>query len=41
LADAQTIGGYPRIANVLLSDIDQLAQLRPGDWLRFEWGGKP
>lgn len=41
LADAQTIGGYPRIANVLLSDIDQLAQLRPGDWLRFEWEGKP
>ena len=41
LADAQTIGGYPRIANVLLSDLDLLAQLKPGDALRFEWGGKP
>ena len=41
LADAQTIGGYPRIANVLLSDLDLLAQLKPGDAMRFEWGGKP
>ncbi len=38
LADAQTVGGYPRIANVLQADLDRLAQLRPGDWLRFEWG---
>ena len=40
LADAQTVGGYPRIANVLQADLDRLAQLRPGDWLRFEWGMK-
>ena len=36
LADAQTTGGYPRIAVILDRDLDDLAQLRPGDWVRFE-----
>ena len=35
LADAQTTGGYPRVANVIKSDIPLLAQLKPGDRLRF------
>lgn len=35
MADAQTIGGYPRIANLSNESISQMAQLRPGDKLRF------
>lgn len=40
-ADAQTIGGYPRLAHVILADQDQLAQLRPGDAVRFRWVEQP
>lgn len=36
LADAQTHGGYPRIGHVIRADWPRLAQLRPGDPLRFE-----
>lgn len=35
-ADHQTTGGYPKIATVISSDLDRLAQHRPGDALRFE-----
>lgn len=35
MADAQTIGGYPRIARVCSKDISQLAQCRPGVKLKF------
>lgn len=35
MADAQTTGGYPRIANVVSDDMDLLAQLKPGDVLTF------
>lgn len=35
-ADRQTTGGYPRIAHVVSADLPILAQLRPGDELRFE-----
>ncbi|ABD55721.1 biotin-dependent carboxyltransferase family protein [Jannaschia sp. CCS1] len=35
LADHQTTGGYPKIATVLSTDTDRLAQLRAGDSLRF------
>ncbi len=35
MADAQTIGGYPRIARVSLNDISLLAQCRPGMKLKF------
>lgn len=35
LADAQTSGGYPRIANVVDRDLDDLGQLVPGDKVRF------
>jgi antagonist of KipI len=33
--DGQTIGGYPKIAQVISADLDKLGQLRPGDVLRF------
>lgn len=33
--DGQTIGGYPRIAQVISADLDRVAQLRPGEPVRF------
>lgn len=36
LADHQTTGGYPKIATVLESALDQFVQHRPGDQIRFE-----
>jgi biotin-dependent carboxylase-like uncharacterized protein len=36
MADAPTIGGYPKIAVVAESDMPILAQRRPGDRVRFE-----
>jgi antagonist of KipI len=35
MADAQTTGGYPRIGEVPTVDLPLLAQLRPGDHVRF------
>ncbi len=35
-ADHQTTGGYPKIATVISPDLDELAQKRPGDPVRFE-----
>jgi antagonist of KipI len=35
MADAQTIGGYPQAAHVICVDLPLMAQLRPGDVLRF------
>lgn len=35
MADHQTTGGYPRIATILDSDLDALAQMRPNQRLRF------
>ncbi|WP_147651204.1 biotin-dependent carboxyltransferase family protein [Vulcaniibacterium gelatinicum] len=35
LADAQTVGGYPRLGHVIAADLPRLAQLRPGDALRL------
>ncbi len=34
--DGQTIGGYPKIAQVITADVDKLGQLRPGDSVHFE-----
>jgi biotin-dependent carboxylase-like uncharacterized protein len=34
--DGQTIGGYPKIAQVVEVDLDKLAQLRPGETIRFQ-----
>jgi antagonist of KipI len=33
--DGQTIGGYPKAAQVIRADLDKLGQLRPGDGVRF------
>lgn len=35
LADAQTAGGYPKIATVITADLGRLAALRPGQSLHF------
>ncbi len=35
LADAQTAGGYPKIATVISADLGRLATRRPGDVVRF------
>ena len=35
LADAQTAGGYPKIATVIRADLPRLAQARPGERLTF------
>jgi allophanate hydrolase subunit 2 len=36
MADAPTVGGYPKIAVVSEADLPILAQRRPGDSVRFE-----
>jgi allophanate hydrolase len=36
LADHQTMGGYPKIATIISSDIDGVSQLQPLDRLRFQ-----
>lgn len=36
LADAQTVGGYPRLGHVIAVDLPRLAQLRAGETLEFE-----
>ena len=36
MADRQTVGGYPKIAEVASVDLHLIAQLRPADKLRFE-----
>ncbi len=35
LADRQTVGGYAKIATVIRADLPKLAQMRPGDTVRF------
>jgi antagonist of KipI len=34
--DGQTIGGYPKIAQIISADLDKLGQLRPGDRICFQ-----
>jgi antagonist of KipI len=36
MADHQTSGGYPRVANVISTDLPLLAQCGPGDRVRFK-----
>lgn len=36
MADAQTAGGYPRIAQVCAADLSILAQKKPGDEIQFQ-----
>lgn len=37
MAEANTCGGYPKIGNVIEADLWRLAQLRPGQRVRFAW----
>ncbi|MEJ5270307.1 MAG: biotin-dependent carboxyltransferase family protein [Hydrogenophilus sp.] len=37
LNDAQTMGGYPKIAQVIEADRWRLAHLQPGEEIRFAW----
>ncbi|AMP03495.1 allophanate hydrolase subunit 2 family protein [Collimonas pratensis] len=37
MADRQTTGGYPRIANVAAVDLPRLAQGMAGERIQFEW----
>jgi antagonist of KipI len=36
MADAQTVGGYPRVLQVIEADLPILAQKKPGDTIQFE-----
>lgn len=36
MADHQTTGGYPRIGHIISADLPKLAQLNPGDAIRFK-----
>lgn len=35
--DGQTMGGYPKVAQVASVDLDKTGQLRPGDKISFQW----
>jgi antagonist of KipI len=37
MADAQTTGGYPRIATMMAADMPQSAQMKPGRTFHFRW----
>lgn len=37
MADAQTIGGYPKIGQVLRTELPKLAQAKPGQQLKFQF----
>ncbi|SUM71193.1 urea amidolyase [Staphylococcus saccharolyticus] len=37
LNDKQTVGGYTKIATVTQIDLKKLAQLKPGETIRFKW----
>lgn len=39
MADAQSSGGYTRLTNVITEDLDKLAQMKPGDVVRFKLVG--
>lgn len=36
MADCQTTGGYPKIAQVISADLPKLAQAKPGDQIQFQ-----
>jgi antagonist of KipI len=37
MADHQTTGGFPRVAHVITADHSNLAQMKPGDTIRFKF----
>jgi allophanate hydrolase subunit 2 len=34
--DGQTIGGYPKVAQIINADMDRVGQLRPGECIAFQ-----
>ena len=36
MADRQSLGGYPRMANVIWTDLSVLAELGPGETFQFQ-----
>jgi biotin-dependent carboxylase-like uncharacterized protein len=36
MADRQTTGGYPKIANIITVDLPRTAQMKPGDLIKFQ-----
>ncbi len=36
MRDGQTTGGYPRLGTLIRMDLNRIAQLKPGDQIRFE-----
>lgn len=34
--EGQTIGGYPKVAQIIAADLDRIGQLRPGDRISFQ-----
>jgi antagonist of KipI len=36
LADRQTAGGYPKIAQIISVDLPVIAQVKPGEKIRFQ-----
>jgi allophanate hydrolase subunit 2 len=40
LSDFPVTGGYPVIGVVRAKDVDLVAQLRPGQQVRFRWEGR-
>ena len=41
MADHQTTGGYPRVAHVITAHHHKLAQMKPGDMIRFRFTDMP
>jgi len=37
MSDSQTTGGYTQIANIISADLFRVAQLKPGDYLKFKF----
>lgn len=35
--DKQTVGGYTKIATVIKADLPKVAQIKPGEEIKFEW----
>jgi antagonist of KipI len=41
MADSQTTGGYPRIGTVISAHLSRLAQLKPGEKIKFSFADHP
>ena len=41
MADSQTTGGYPRIGTILSTHLSRVAQMKPGDKIKFSFADQP